>query len=137
MNLTILFDDPYWVGILEVERDGQLFVGKHIFGAEPSDQLVYAFVQHHLLTLMSRMTVGLPIEESTPKHRTNPKRVQREISREMDARGITTRSQEAMRLQIEAGKQIRHEDSKEQREALRLHKRAVAQTKAKAKHRGH
>ncbi len=136
MRLTILFDSPYWIGLLEDERDGFLYAARYIFGAEPSDQQVYAFVQHDLLDLTAQMTVGLPIE-TAERHPVNPKRMQREVRRELSQTGVTTKAQEAMRLQIESRKRIRREDKREQRDALRDHKRAVAREKARAKHRGH
>ncbi len=60
MRLTILFNDPYWIGLLEVERDGSLYTAIHSFGAEPGDPELYGFVVHHLALLQARMTVGSP-----------------------------------------------------------------------------
>ena len=137
MKLTVLFDAPYWVGVLEVERDGRLYVAKHIFGAEPSDQVVYEFVQHDLLALQARMIASVPIEESQQERHLNPKRVQREVRRELAMPGISTKSQEVMRLQLEQNKQERQIVNREARDELRDYKREVAREKAKAKHRGH
>jgi len=37
MKLTVCFEQPYWVGIVE-ETDGyRLKAAKHIFGSEPLD----------------------------------------------------------------------------------------------------
>jgi len=82
MRLTILFDTPYWVGVLEIERDGLLSVARHIFGADPSEQEVYEFVQRDLLKLQDRMTVGVPVDGAEHRH-INPKRLQREIKRDL------------------------------------------------------
>ncbi len=136
MQLTILFDPPYWIGLLEDERDGRLYAARYIFGAEPSDPEVYDFVLHHLPELCQQMQVGLPIETRDAKH-ANPKRVQRDIRRELRQVGITTKAQEAMRLQYEANKHERQLQSRAQREAERAHKRAAAREKAKARHKGH
>jgi hypothetical protein len=68
MRLTIYFESPYWIGLLEEERDGLLYVGRHIFGTEPSDAQVYDFVLHELTALQARMTVGLPIESDKAWH---------------------------------------------------------------------
>ena len=100
MRLTILFDSPYWIGLLEDERDGLLYAARYIFGAEPSDQEVYQFVLHDLLSLTAQMTVGIPFEQNLQRH-VNPKRMQREVRRELAQAGITSKAQEAMRLQIE------------------------------------
>jgi hypothetical protein len=136
MQLTVLFKAPYWIAVLEVERDAHLYAATYIFGAEPSDQEVYAFVERDLLALQYRMTVGVPVE-AVEQRRVNPKRVRREVQRQVAQAGISTKAQEAMRQQLEQNKQTRVEESREQRDALRAYKREVARAKAKAKHRGH
>lgn len=135
MRLTILFDAPYWVGVLEVERDGLLHVARHIFGAEPNEQEVYEFVQRDLLKLLAQMTVGVPVEKSEHKQ-VNPKRVQREVRRDMLLQGISTKAQDAMRLQIEQNKHHAMQVNREQRDALKTYKRDVGRLKAKAKQGG-
>lgn len=137
MRFTVFFESPYWVGVLEEERDGLLFAAKHTFGAEPSDQEIYEFVRRDMLNLQARMTVGIPIEESSSERRTNPKRVQREIRQAVLEQGVLSKAQEAMRLQIEQNKIERKADSKAERDAERERKRELARAKAKAKHRGH
>jgi len=135
MQLTILFQDPYWVGILESIHDEKLYVARHIFGSEPSDAEVYEMIQHEWSGLMARMTVGVPID--TPIERsTNPKRRQREIRHSMAERGLSTKAQEAMRLQVEACKQTRKTENRANCEALKVYKRQRAVEKAKEKHRG-
>lgn len=137
MRLTILFDPPYWIGLLEAESDGLLYAVRHIFGAEPSDAEVYAFVQRDLIPLMRSMTVGIPVDEGATSRHINPKRMQREMRREVLREGISSKAHEAMRLQIEANVQERHVISRAERDAQRQHKRDVAAAKAKAKHKGH
>jgi hypothetical protein len=136
MRLTILFDSPYYVGLVEDERDGLLYAARQIFGAEPSDQLVYEFVQRDLLPLMRTMTVGVPVETRTTA-RVNPKRRLREVRRALAERGLTSAAHKAMRAQLEQNKQERQQDSRADREAHRQHVRAVAAEKARARHRGH
>ena len=43
-SLTIMFEDPFWVGIYERYDDGQYEVCKISFGAEPKDYEVYGFL---------------------------------------------------------------------------------------------
>jgi hypothetical protein len=135
MRLTIYFESPYWIGLLEESRDGLLYVGRHIFGAEPSDAEVYDFVLHELAALQARMTVGVPIELDSAR-RINPKRAARELRRELAHGNITSKAQEAMRLQLEANKMEHQQESRQERNALRDYKREVARARAKAKHRG-
>ena len=46
-TLTVTFEDPFWIGLYEREEDGQYQVCKILFGAEPKDAQVYAFLQRH------------------------------------------------------------------------------------------
>jgi len=136
MTFTVFFDAPFWVGILEEERDGLLYIARHIFGAEPSEQEVLEFVQRDFDSLWSQMTVGIEIE-AIQIHPINPKRAQREVRKTMAAAPLSTKAQEAMRVQIEHNKQERKIQSRANRDAEREYKRQVAREKAKAKHRGH
>ena len=137
MRLTILFDPPYWIGLLEAEADGLLYAARHIFGAEPSDAEVYAFVQNDLLALMQTMTVGLPIDSAPTRRHINPKRLQRDIRREVLRNDVPSKAHEAIHLQIEAKVQERLTVTRAQRDAQRQHKRDASTAKAKAKHKGH
>ncbi len=137
MRLTILFDPPYWIGLLEAESDGLLYAARHIFGSEPGDSEVYAFVHNDLLPLMNSMTIGLPIASAPTPRRINPKRLQRDIRREVSRTDVPGKAHEAMRIQIEANIQEHIVMSRTQRGAKRQHKRDIAAAKARAKHKGH
>ena len=41
-SFTVLFQDPFWVGIYQRWHEGQLEVSKIVFGAEPKDSEVLA-----------------------------------------------------------------------------------------------
>ena len=43
-KLTILFEDPFWIGIFEREDNGHYEICKITFGAEPKDYEVYDFI---------------------------------------------------------------------------------------------
>jgi len=40
---TIFFEDPFWVGVLEENYNGINYMGKHIFGTEPSNPELLQF----------------------------------------------------------------------------------------------
>lgn len=42
-KLTVLFEDPFWIGLYEREYNGRYEVCKITFGAEPKDYEVYDF----------------------------------------------------------------------------------------------
>ncbi len=136
MKLSILFESPFWIALLESERDGLLYATRHVFGSEPSSKNVYEFIlSYEYKILIDRMTVGLPID-AAKKRCVNPKRLQRQIRKEKERSGITNQSREVMRLQQEENKKERQMSSKAQRNAQRNYKREVAKQKKKQKHRG-
>jgi len=40
---TVFFEDPFWVGILEENYDDKNYMGRHVFGAEPSNSELLQF----------------------------------------------------------------------------------------------
>jgi hypothetical protein len=133
--LTVLFEDPFWVAVIERQADGALQAARHVFGAEPSPGEVLEFVQKHLESLLDR--TGLAVAMAPPAARAlNPKRAARAAARAVAERGLSTQSQEALRLQIEQHKQVRKQHSKAEREAEAGYKRRLKAQKAKARHRG-
>jgi hypothetical protein len=136
MKLSILFESPFWIALLESERDGILYAARHVFGSEPSLTNVYEFVlSYEYRILIEGMTVGLPVD-AAKKRRINPKRLQRQIKREKERSGIANQSREVMRLQQEENKKERCLTSQAERAAKRNYKRELAQSKRKQKHRG-
>lgn len=95
-TLTISFEAPFWVGLYEREEEGLYQVCKIPFGAEPKDYEVYAFLQRHWKDL----TFSPPLPAGTvPRTRINPKRLQREIRKQLQAPAIGTKAQQALQLQ--------------------------------------
>ena len=132
-RLTILFDDPFWIGLYERE-DTEYSVCRIVFGAEPRDQEVYAYLLEHWRTL--RFSPPRPGTEHLPPPK-SPKRRQREARRMTQAAGIGTKAQQALQLQREAGKKERRTFTRQQREAERERQFALRQEKRREKHRGH
>lgn len=80
VKATIFFEKRFWVGTFErTDKEGYA-VARHIFGAEPSDSEVYEFVLKHYVELK----FGKDKEITIQIQRMNPKRVQREVRREME-----------------------------------------------------
>ena len=79
VKATIFFDKRFWVGTFErTDKEGYA-VARHIFGAEPSDLEVHEFVLNHY----HELKFGEAKEITIQIQRMNPKRVQREVRREM------------------------------------------------------
>ena len=131
-KLSVFFDEPFWVGVFERIEDGKLSVAKVTFGAEPKDYEVYDFVLKHYYNLQFSPAVEGAVAE---KH-INPKRMQREIKKQMSNTGIGTKSQQALKLQHEQYKTERKKKNREQKQAEEQRLFELRQQKKKEKHRG-
>lgn len=132
-TLTILFDDPFWIGLCERELDGRYEAARIVFGAEPKDYEIYAFVLRHWYAL--RFSPALPGTAAKP--RANPKRMQRQVRRQTAARGVGTKAQEALKLQLEQGRLERKARTRRERETEKARQFALHREKKREKHRGH
>jgi len=131
-NLTVFFEDPFWVGIFEVIDEGKLAVSKVTFGAEPKDYDIYEFIKEHFYDLQFSPAVTTVVKETRP----NPKRMQRDAKKQMQEKGIGTKSQQALKLQQEQNKQERKTKSREQKLAEEERMFELKQQKKKEKRRG-
>ena len=131
-KLTVFFEEPFWVGVFERVSEGQLSVGKVTFGAEPKDYEVYEFVLKNYYRLRFSPAVATNVKETGR----NPKRVQREVRKQVKNTGIGTKSQQALKLQQEQLKIERKIVSREQREVEKQRQFEMKQQKRKEKHRG-
>ena len=121
-KLTVCFDPPFWVCFYERGDAQSQEVCRVVFGAEPTDAQVYAY----LLENWRRLEFSPPVKGTlAAKGTANPKRRQREIKKSLRTPGAGTKAQQALKLQQEAGKAARRRRTKEARE------------KRKEKHRGH
>ena len=112
-KLTVFFEEPFWVGVFERIENGKLSVSKVTFGAEPKDYEIYEFVLKNYNGLRFSPAIETVIKEQTK----NPKKLQREIHKSMSAKGIGTKSQQALQLQHEQCKQQRKAKSREEKVA--------------------
>ena len=131
-KLTVFFEEPFWVGVFDCVSDGKLSVCKVTFGAEPKDYEIYDFVLKNYYRLRFSPAVATNVNETGR----NPKRVQREVRKQLQNAGIGTKSQQALKLQQEQLKTERKTVSREQREAEKQRQFELKQQKRKEKHRG-
>lgn len=131
-RLTVFFEDPFWIGVFEWISEGKLSVCKVTFGAEPRDYEVYGFVLKHYDRLRFSPAVAADVKEAG----SNPKRIQREVRKQIQNTGIGTKSQQALKLQQEQLKTERKTANRERREAEKQRQFERKQQKRKEKHRG-
>lgn len=137
IKATIFFEKCFWVGAFErTDKEGYA-VARHIFGGEPSDAEVHEFVLNHY----AELKFGEQKEVSLQIQRMNPKRVQREVRREMakmkESTMPSTLAQDYMREELEKNKKERKRLSSEEKQTRKDEQFAIKQEKRKEKHRGH
>ena len=133
-SLTIMFENPFWIGLFErIDQQG-LSVCKVTFGAEPTDKEVLEFVDKNWHRLQFSQSVET---SSVLETKNSPKRQLREAKKQMQSKGIGTKSQQALKLQQEQNKTERKQRSKDEREAEKQRRFDLRQAKKKEKHKGH
>ena len=133
ISLTVFFQEPFWIGVFERVENGRLSVCKVTFGAEPKDYEVHEYLLKHCYSLRFSSAV----EADERKRADNPKRRQREASKQIQNTGVSTKSQMALQMQREAMKTERKQISRAQREAEEQRRFELKQQKKKEKKRGH
>ncbi|MFR3728351.1 YjdF family protein [Lacrimispora sp.] len=132
VTFFVFFEEPFWVGILERISDGKLEVCKVTFGAEPKDYKVYEY----LLRNYEKLRLSPAVDAVVTKEVKNPKRMQREIQRQVKNPGIGTKSQQALKLQHEEVKQERKVSARQKKEVEKQLQFERKQQKKKERHRG-
>lgn len=137
IKATILLDGAFWVGFFERTDKKGYSVARKIFGGEPSDAEVYEFV----LNNYEELKFGAPQEFKLEIKRMNPKRVQREVRREMEQlksqNRPSTHAQDYMREELEKNKKARKDLNKKKKEEKKEQQFLIKQEKRREKHRGH
>lgn len=133
-RLTVYFEDPFWVGLYEREGGGTYQVCRIVFGAEPRDHEVYALLLEHWRRLRFSPSMAA---EGPAERKVSPKRMQRQIKRQLQSPGAGTKAQQALKLQQEQGKEAHKRRSREEREAEADRRFALRREKRREKHKGH
>lgn len=137
IRLTVLFEDPFWIGFFE-RTDGEGYsVARTVFGAEPTNIELYHFFLKRYNQLKFGTLVGTKVCEQKPEKKINPKRKQREAQKELNNKSTVTKAHEAIKLLQGQVKVERKESNKLRREEEETWKFQLKQVKRKKKHRGH
>lgn len=132
-KFSVYFEPPFWIGLYEREEDARLCVARVVFGSEPSDAEVWAY----LLENFGHLRFTRPVEAGGMKPKAgNPKRMQRAAAKELQTAGTGTKAQQAIKQQIEEHKLERRSRLKRKNEEEKQRQFALRQQKKKEKHRG-
>lgn len=133
-TLTILFAEPFWIGVYERTDQSGYQVCRTVFGAEPSNGQVYAWLEKSFRHLPFTPVVE---QEAVTQAVRNPKRLQRQIGKALRQTGdVGTKAQQALKLQQQQAVLERKTQQKQRREKRQQQQYMLRQQKKKAKHRG-
>ena len=111
-RLTVCFEDPFWVGVYERWENNRLSVSRIVFGAEPKDYEVYAY----LLAAWNHMRFSPAVTARVPPQQSgNPKRRQRAIRRALERPVGSTKAQQALQAEKERKFQLKQQKKKQKR----------------------
>lgn len=133
-TFTVFFEVPFWKGIYEREENNKISVAIVIFGAEPKDIEIMQFINTHFQSL--RFTKSLQIQQKI-KVIQNYKRLQRNIKKQTEQKGISTKSQQALQQQRELLKTEKKQKYKMKKKLLQQQQFEMKQQKKKQKKKGH
>jgi hypothetical protein len=132
-QLSVFFEEPFWIGIYERMEENRIEACKIIFGSEPKDYEVYRFLNENWKDLkFSPPVPGEDLEE----RRINPKRMQRDIARQLQNPGVGTKAQQALKALQENNKAERKKLSKLRKDEEKERQFEIRQHKKKEKHKG-
>jgi hypothetical protein len=132
-QLSVFFEEPFWIGIYERLEGNQIEVCKITFGSEPKDYEVYAFLGENWKNF--RFSPPVP-SSGLVDRRINQKRMQREIAHQLKNPGIGTKAQQALKVMQEENKTARKTQSKLKKQADNERQFELRQQKKKEKHKG-
>jgi hypothetical protein len=136
MKLTVYFNNQYWVGIVESYVDGYLKVGRSVFGSEPQDAEVLEFIKTNEIIKSLDQSTSKTKEFLPDLKRINPKRMARQVSKELNNYGISTKAQDVIKQEMESKKKESKKRSKLEKDLKEEERWIRSREKAKLKHRG-
>lgn len=132
VTAKVFYQESFWIIFFERTEGDKLSVCKVTFGAEPKDFEVQDFILKNYCQLRFSPAVVSHVREG----KYNPKRMQREVHKQLQCEGIGTKSQQALKLQHEEMKAERKSLQREKKEDEKQRQFELKQQKKKKKHRG-
>jgi len=135
-QLTVFFDCPFWVGVFEVTCDHTFRICRVVFGSsEPKDYEVYQYINERYYALNF---IAASQDDTTLRPKPiNPKRLQRQINRQLLVQGVSTKSYDTIRAGYEAHKVERKRERTQQKKSRKDRLFQMKQQKKLEKRKGH
>lgn len=140
MKLTVYVDGGFWYGLIEYHDQAlgyQAF--RYGFGKEPKEADIQYFISKKMNRWVARQSaLGLIFNAEPESHlKTNPKRMQRAISKAKKKPLLSTKAQEALKQSHELVKKQKKAKSRQGRQQKLEHQFQLKQDKRRQKKKGH
>ncbi|WP_436960396.1 YjdF family protein [Staphylococcus xylosus] len=135
MELSIFHDGQFFIGIVEYKIGNKSKFAKYTFGTDPDDGEILCFIENDLLILIENTQTS--VGTKSRNQRVNPKRSQRQVSKEQKKPKDLTKAQFALKEEQELKKKQSKKRNKAKKDAFKERKRKIKKYKAKEKHKGH
>lgn len=133
INITVLFDGNFWIGVFEKEENGYFQASKVTFGAEPKETQVQEFI----LKEFQKLKFSPHQKENEEKKELSFKKKQKFIKKTQEKNCIGTKAQNALKLLQEEKKIEKRSYNKIKSEEDKKLKFQQKQKQKKEKHKGH
>jgi len=128
---TIFFEDPFWIGILEENYNGINYMGKHIFGAEPSNSELLQFYIYEFENI-NKINIG---KTGIETKRVNFKKSMNKSKKAQNKIGIETKTQNLFKKAFEETIIIKNKRKKID-EIINKEEKYIIELRKKIKKRG-
>lgn len=131
---TVLFEEPFWIGIFELWDEDRYSVCRVVFGKEPKISELNEWLLGHYSQLRFKTSSD---QQACKILKTNPKKLKKEISRVVEGKYQGTKAQQALQSMHEEEKEVRKKLSRQAKEEQLQQRFEQKQEKRKQKKRGH
>ncbi|MFJ2778409.1 YjdF family protein [Kitasatospora sp. NPDC087315] len=137
-TFSVFFDDPFWVGVLEIAGSGGVRAARHVFGGEPGNAELLAFVRQDFGRLLDAALAAPEVaaERRARQPRVSPKRLARQAAKEQTARPLSTAAEEALARAHQDAGHLNRAAAKRRAAQEAAERRAAARHRARERHRG-
>jgi hypothetical protein len=136
MQLVVLYEEPFWIGLVLVQRGLETHIYRHVFGSEPSDPETAEFVRARLRSLLLGRPAGvLPEVERVHAGETHAAR-RRFVRDALGTSGLAPAVRDALEAGHRLSKSDARRDARRDREEEAEHRRELARARARERHRG-
>lgn len=135
VKFTVLFEDPFYIGIIEKQLNKDYYACRVVFGSEPSDALIYEFIKISYIKL--KFNLAEKANKKSVQKKINPKRIQRVVSREIETTRSIKKAKDALKQSYESFKENKKADNSKIKAIKKQEKYEMMQLKKKEKKKGH